>query len=85
MGQNRIQEDPRLDGRQAEDDAGWFGAIGGERAHVHPVRPWLSRPRGLRADRVHRANNAHYPGSYIGRSIVETQFHGQVVNSLHRF
>jgi len=65
MGQDRVQEDPGVDGRQAEADARGFRAAGGERPHVHQVRPRLRRGRGLRPDGVHRADNAHHPGSCI--------------------
>lgn len=76
MGQDRVQEDPGVDGRQAEADARGFRATGGKRPHVHQMRPWLRRGRGLRPDGVHRADNAHHPGSCNQQSIVGT--HGRV-------
>lgn len=65
MGQDRIQEDPGIDGRQTETDARGFRAAGGERAHVHQMRLGLRRDRGLRSDGMQRANNAYYSGSYL--------------------
>lgn len=65
MGQDRVQEDPGIDGWQAEADARGFRTVGRKRPHVHQVRPWLHRGRGLRPDGVHRANNVNHPGSWL--------------------
>lgn len=74
MGQDCVQEDPGVDGRQIENDARGFRAAGGERAHIHQMRLGLRGSRGLRSDGMQCANNAYYSGSYfrtITMSVVE--------------
>lgn len=65
MGQDRVQKDPGIDGRQAEIDARRFRAAGRKRAHVCQMRPWLSDSRGLRSDGMLRADNAYHSGLYL--------------------
>lgn len=65
MGQGRVQEDPRVDGRQIETDARGFRAAGGKRAYIHQMRLGLRGSRGLRSDGMQCANNAYYSGSYL--------------------
>lgn len=71
MGQDRVQEDPGIDGQQAEADARGFRTVGRKRPHIHQVRPWLHRGRGLRPDGVHRANNVNHPGLCISNQSME--------------